>query len=158
MGYMYGGNSYGSLYIRKKTDEQAEAELQIRESLKEKEILLKEVHHRIKNNLQLMSSMLRLQATYAGDKLTGDIFRESHTRIRSIAMIHEQLYSSQILSSIDIGSYLFRLASNIITTYQNKKTITLIDDTEYIYLPVNQAIPCGLITNEVITNILKHAF
>jgi len=135
------------------------AEEQIKASLKEKEILLKEIHHRVKNNMQVISSMLSLQSQHIKDKDSLAMFQESQSRIRAMALIHEKLYSSEDLSHIDIASYIHSLTHQLITSYSTAASrvgmnIAITD----IFLTITTAIPCGLIINELVTNALKHAF
>lgn len=134
-------------------------EKEIVESLKEKEVLLKEIHHRVKNNLQVISSILNLQSSFVKDKQTLDILEESRNRIRSMAIIHENLYQTTNFSSINFSDYLTNLTSNLIASYQvNTGKVTLKEDLSKVDLVLDQAIPCGLLVNELITNSLKYAF
>ncbi len=127
--------------------------------LQEKETLLQEVHHRVKNNLQIISSLLLLQATSIKDKSILNIFNESRSRIKSIAMVHEKLYQSKNFSRIDFSKYIKELSSHLISTYSiNSYNINLNIKSENIILNIKQAIPCGLIINELISNSLKYAF
>jgi PAS domain S-box-containing protein len=139
---------------------QKEAEKEILSSLKEKEILLKEVHHRVKNNMQIISSILRMQSRLSSDPLTLELLRESQNRVLTMAMIHEKLYQSRNLAAIDYGDYVRGLLAELFSSYNPKETkIEFKTDIENDFtLPVNLAIPCGLIINELISNILKHAF
>jgi PAS domain S-box-containing protein len=129
-------------------------------SLKEKEVLLKEVHHRVKNNLQIISSILNLQSSYIDDKKILEILEESRHRIRSMAIIHENLYQTTNFSSINFKNYSRELVRNLISSYHfNTKTeVEIIENVEKVDLSLDQAIPCGLIINELITNSLKYAF
>lgn len=132
---------------------------QVEESLKSKEMLLKEIHHRVKNNLMIISSLLNLQSRYITDKTSLDIFKESQNRTRSMALIHERLYQTNDLKEIDFGDYIQRLSRELIQTYDAELgRIDLRIDVENILLEINTAIPLGLISNELITNSLKHAF
>jgi PAS domain S-box-containing protein len=133
------------------------AEEQIKASLKEKEVLLKEIHHRVKNNMQVISSLLSLQANRAGSQEVVDMFKESQNRVKSMALIHEKLYQSRDLARIDFGEYIRNLAGNLFRTY-NVRSVALETDVEDIHFGVDTAIPCGLIINELISNSLKHAF
>ncbi|EKQ52054.1 MAG: PAS domain S-box [Methanobacterium sp. Maddingley MBC34] len=135
------------------------AEKEIEKSLAEKEILLKEIHHRVKNNLQVISSLLNLQSEYIKDKTDQELFRESQTRARSMALIHERLYQSTDLRSIDFGEYIKTLTFNLYNTYGCKPDdIQLNLDLEPIPIDINTAIPCGLVINELLSNAMKHAF
>ena len=134
-------------------------EKQISDSLHEKEVLLQEVHHRVKNNLQVISSILNLQTSYVKDKNTLEILRESQNRIRSMSFIHESLYQTKDFSSIDFSDYINALAKNLVHSYSiGAAKITLTTDIEKVVLNLDQAIPCGLILNELISNSLKYAF
>ncbi|MCU7490341.1 MAG: histidine kinase dimerization/phosphoacceptor domain -containing protein [Bacteroidota bacterium] len=136
------------------------SEDKIRTSLREKEILLKEIHHRVKNNLQVISSLLNLQSGFIEDKMALEMFRNSQDRVKSMALIHEKLYKSGDLSSINFGEYVRSLASSLFKSYRvNHDSITLkIEIPGNVYLGVDTAIPCGLIINELVTNALKYAF
>lgn len=137
-----------------------QAEQQIQASLKEKEVMLKEIHHRVKNNLQVICSLLGLQSRSINDKLTSDIFKESQNRVRSMALIHEKLYRSKDMTKIDFAQYIRELATNLFRSYGIKTNdINLkIDVNNNIFLDVDTAIPCGLIINELVSNSLKYAF
>ena len=130
---------------------------QIDASLKEKEILLKEIHHRVKNNLQVISSLLNLQSASVRDFYDVGLFKESQDRIRSMAIIHEKLYQSDDLSHVDVSSYIGTLANGLFRSY-DVSDIEFQADVESIRLSIDTAIPCGLIINELISNALKHAF
>ncbi|MEB3883116.1 histidine kinase dimerization/phosphoacceptor domain -containing protein [Lyngbya sp. CCY1209] len=140
--------------------ERKQAEEQIRTSLKEKEILLKEIHHRVKNNLLIVSNILELQEDYISDSEILKVLADSQKRIYSMALIHEKLYRSPGLDRIDFGDYLETLADNLFETYNfiPGDRITFQSDVEPIYLNVETANPCGLIVNELVSNALKHAF
>ncbi len=129
------------------------------ESLEEKEVLLKEIHHRVKNNLQIISSLLNLQALKLQNDSSVDIFRESQSRIKSMALIHEKLYQSEDLSKIDFCEYVNNLCRELLNSYKiNVGLISVIIDIKNIFLDIDTAIPCGLIINELVSNILKYAF
>lgn len=135
------------------------SEEKLLESIKEKEILLKEVHHRVKNNLQVISSILNLQSSYVHDPRTLEIINESQNRIRSMSYIHESLYHTNNFSSINFHDYITNLVQNLVHSYQLYSGKTkLILKIEKINLPLDQAIPCGLILNELVSNSLKHAY
>jgi len=134
-------------------------EIKLRSSLKEKEVLLKEVHHRVKNNLQIVSSMLNLQMEKLSDTKAIELFKESQNRVRSIALFHEKLYQSRDLARVEIAEYLKGLANGLFATYGvNPDDIVLAVRTEEIPLEVDAAISCGLMVNELVSNSLKHAF
>ncbi|MBI5946142.1 MAG: HAMP domain-containing protein [Chloroflexi bacterium] len=127
--------------------------------LHEKEVLLKEIHHRVKNNLQIISSLLNLQASQVTDPQMLEALRDSRMRVRSMALIHEKLYQTQSLARINFGEYVKSLASDLLRSYQSTfKGIQLNIQADEVLLGIDQAIPCGLILNELITNALKYAF
>jgi PAS domain S-box-containing protein len=132
---------------------------QIQRSLEEKETLLKEIHHRVKNNLQIISSLLRMQSRRTDDQITSMLFQESQNRVQSMALIHEQLYQSPELSQIDFGDYIRSLTDNLFRCYGvSQRKIVLDIETNSIKLTLDIAIPCGLIINELVSNSLKYAF
>jgi PAS domain S-box-containing protein len=134
-------------------------EKQIRESLHEKEVLLQEVHHRVKNNLQVISSILNLQSSYVKDTNTLNILRESQNRIKSMSFIHESLYQTNDFSSIDFSDYILSLSKSLVHSYSiNAGLVELKTNFEKVFLNLDQAIPCGLIVNELLSNALKYAF
>jgi PAS domain S-box-containing protein len=134
-------------------------ETRLRSSLKEKEVLLKEIHHRVKNNLQIVSSMLHLQMEKLSDAQAIELFQDSQNRVRSIALFHEKLYQSRDLGRVEIAEYLKGLANGLFATYGvSPDDIVLEVHSEDIPLGVDAAISCGLIVNELVSNSLKHAF
>jgi PAS domain S-box-containing protein len=136
-----------------------ETEKETIESLHEKEVLLKEIHHRVKNNLQVISSILNLQSSFVSDEGTLGILQESRNRIRSMAIIHENLYRTTNFSSIDFAGYLKNLAMNLSALYhQDDYNVTIVYDLQEVNISLDQAVPSGLIMNELITNSLKYAF
>ena len=138
--------------------EKKKSSMEIEESLREKEVLLKEIHHRVKNNLQVISSILNLQSSFVKDKNTLGILQESRNRIRSMAIIHENLYRTEDFSSVNFAEYLQNLTANLIATYRVSDHVELKSDLQAINLTLDQAIPCGLLVNELITNSLKYAW
>jgi PAS domain S-box-containing protein len=134
-------------------------EEQIRESLEEKGILLKEIHHRVKNNLQIIISLFNLQTSYINDAGAAKALKEGQDRIRTMALIHERFYQSQGESRIDFDDYIKRLCETI---FQNQgaaaKKIKLNIEAEKISLDIDTAVPCGLIINELVSNAIRHAF
>jgi two-component sensor histidine kinase len=139
--------------------ERKRAEEQIKASLGEKEVLLKEIHHRVKNNLQVVSSMLQLQSRNIKDKETVEMFQESRNRVRSMALVHERLYQSRDLAMVDFAKYIQSLTSYLCRSYGvNTNVIQLKTNLHDVFLGVDTAIPCGLILNELVSNSLKHAF
>lgn len=153
------GHIIGTILLLRNITRKKETENQIQASLKEKELLLKEIHHRVKNNLQVISSLLNLQSAYIEDKHATDMFKESQNRVRSMALIHERLYQSKDFTSVDFGEYLRKLADSLAYSYgpigrSTKVTI----DSDNISLGIDTAVPCGLIINELLTNSFKYAF
>lgn len=140
-------------------DYRKHAEEQIKASLEEKKVLLKEIHHRVKNNMQVISSLLSLQSRYIKDDKYRDIFKESQDRVRSMAMIHENLYRSENLARINLEKYIQKLISGLFNSYGIKSGLIISKiNVESVMLDIDSAIPCGLILNEIVTNSLKHAF
>jgi PAS domain S-box-containing protein len=129
----------------------------IRRSLHEKEIMLKEIHHRVKNNLQIISSLLNLQSAKYNESEIRKAFDESQRRVRTMALVHEQLYRSENFSSINFGEHLTRITRELMSAY-GRPGIKLITDVAPVSLSIENAIPCGLIANELVSNALKHAF
>jgi len=145
--------------LNKEIVERKQAEERIKGSLREKEVLLKEIHHRVKNNLQVISSLLKLQAEYAWDEKDIVLFKESQNRIKAIALVHEKLYQSENLASVDLNEYINHLANALFRTYGvDTNRIALKIDVADVILGVVTAIPCGLIINELVSNSLKYAF
>ena len=139
--------------------ERKEMEGQIRGALKEKEVLLQEVHHRVKNNLQVISSMLNLQRRFVSDPGIVQVLEESQNRIATMSFIHESLYRATDFSSIGFSEYLQRLAGNLMTSYARRDCrVELHTELEPVFLNLDQAIPCGLIVNELLSNAMKYAF
>ncbi|NYB53092.1 MAG: PAS domain S-box protein [Methanobacteriaceae archaeon] len=146
------------LSIARDITRRKEAEAQLRQSLEEKELLLKEIHHRVKNNLMVISSLLNLQSRYIKDKAALAVFKESQNRARSMALIHKMLYQSTDLKCIDFGDYIQKLTAQLFHTYVTGDNIQLNLDVGKILMDINTSIPLGLIVNELISNTLKHAF
>ena len=179
IGFSWEGENYGALTIalthggslaHKATIEkivyqasiaiqQSIAEEKVKSSLAEKDVLLREVHHRVKNNMQIVSSLLNLQTRYVEREETVNVLKESQGRVKTMAMIHEKLYQSQNLSHINIKSYIENLVTDIFYSYGVKKgTIKPIVNIEDVEMSLETAIPCGLIINELVTNSIKYAF
>ena len=136
-----------------------EAETKILASLEEKGILLQEIHHRVKNNMQVIASLLDLQLDYVQGRQPQEIFSDIKNRIKSMALVHERLYLSQDLSKIDFHDYLATLINNLYRFYNvNTARVVLKLDVSNVAINIDTAIPCGLIVNELITNALKYAF
>ena len=145
--------------VQNELAERKRAEDQLKLSLKEKEVLLKEIHHRVKNNLQVISSVLRLQSDYVRDEKILALFNDSQNRIRSMALIHEKLYQSSNLLKINFDEYIRDLTDNLIRSYVSfSSAVTLTTNAIGVWLNIDTAIPCGLIINELVSNSLKHAF
>ncbi|MBO6524165.1 MAG: PAS domain S-box protein [Balneolaceae bacterium] len=151
MMYKYG--IYVDITDRKKAEEK------VRDSLKEKEVLLAEIHHRVKNNLAVITGLLELQSYTANDENARKILRDSQMRIHSIALVHEKLYDNENFSEIKVQDYIKELSKTIEQTMGTGSiTVEMTFDLDDIILPITQAIPCGLLLNEVLTNSFKHAF
>jgi len=145
-------------FTRQITAGQKQAEEDLKASLKEKEILMQEIHHRVKNNMQIISSLMKLQSRKFRDNRLKEVFRECHGRIQAMALVHETLYQSDSLSEIDLRQYVERLANHLFQAYKARGKIQLKLGIEDIIFEIEQAIPCGLIVNELLSNSLKHAF
>ncbi|MEO5358041.1 MAG: PAS domain S-box protein [Nitrospirae bacterium YQR-1] len=153
------GNYDGTIAFLTDITKRKEAEKTLKSSVLERDVLLRELHHRVKNNLQLVSGLIGLQLNYVKDKTYRDMFIESRNRIQSISLIHEKLYHKEGLSEIDFKKYITSLSQDIfIFLGAGKNKLTFKTDIENVYIGLDIAIPCGLIINELFTNILKHAF
>ncbi len=149
----------GVLVFMMDITERKKAEEEIKKSLNEKEILLKEVHHRVKNNMQVISSLLNLQLNNIVDEGTRNVFIESQNRIQSMALIHEKIYRSEDFMKIDFAAYMHDLVALLMRSYGvRSERVDLAVEGEDVFLEVSTAIPCGLIVNELVSNSLKHAF
>jgi PAS domain S-box-containing protein len=136
-----------------------DAERALQGSLKEKEVLLREIHHRVKNNMQVISSLLNLQSRGINDPALEKVFHESQTRVRAMAMIHEVLYESGDLAAIDLAAYVTKLARSLIRFYgAQADRIRLQVNAEAVSLGIDEIVPCGLVINELLSNSLKYAF
>ncbi len=152
-------NVIGYSSIIRDISERKRTEDQIKQSLKEKEILLREIHHRVKNNMQIISSLLRLQSGYIREEKYLEMFMESQNRIMSMSLIHEKIYQSNDFSRIDFKDYVTDMVDGLFQAYGfDDGRIALGIDAEDALLNINSAIPCGLIINELVTNSLKYAF
>ena len=153
-----GAFQYYLAMIRDITERKKMAE-QIEASLAEKEILLKEIHHRVKNNMQVISSLLSMQSRAIQDESVRALFKESQNRIRSIALVHEQLYRSDNLYQIEYGGYIKKMFNPLFESYNaDKRRISIHIDAQNVMITIEKAVPCSLIINELISNSLKHAF
>jgi len=154
------GEPVAMVSVARDITDRKQSEARMHASLREKEVLLKEVHHRVKNNLQVITSLLNLQADRIADKRLQGVLKENQTRIKSMALVHEELYQSEDLSWINFSEYLRRLTSGLMQTYgKTGKTVTVRFEVEDdVRLGIDAAIPCGLLVNELLTNALDHAF
>lgn len=152
------GEIISCLEVVRDITNQKMAEKQIKKSLEEKEALLKEIHHRVKNNLQVISSLINLQSRYIKDEKILEVLKESQNRIKSMALVHEKMYQSEDLTEFDFTEYLRTLVSHLIHSYGCAGKVNLNMDIGEIYLSLDTAIPCSLIINELVSNSLKHAF
>ena len=153
------GEFSGAVYITRDITELKKVDTQLKSSLEEKEVLLREIHHRVKNNMQIISSLLNLQSKYLNDEKTVNVLNESRNRVISMAMVHEELYRSHDLSKIDFADYIQRLLSGLFNSYGiDKNFIKPKINVEDVLLNIDIAVPCGLIINELVSNSLKHAF
>lgn len=153
------GQAVGRVWSFRDITARRQAEEHVAESLREKEALLREIHHRVKNNMQVITSILQLQTNYIRDPAAREVFRECQGRIHTMALIHEKLYRSEGLAQIDFKDYLESLVGLLLRSHATKGTSLRQElQIEPVTLDVDTAIPLGLITNELISNCLKHAF
>jgi PAS domain S-box-containing protein len=154
-------HEYGKVFVAIQQDitQQKQADDKIRASLQEKEVLLQEIHHRVKNNLGIVSGLLQMQCRRTQDAQATAILRDSQNRIASIALVHEKLYRSEELADIDFAQYIPDLTTHLFDSYNvSSNQIKLIIQVENASLDIETAIPCGLIINELVSNALKYAF
>jgi len=144
--------------IARDITETTKATNQLKTSIKEKDILLQEIHHRVKNNMQIISSLLNLQITYLDDKEAVNLLKESQNRVRSMAIIHEKLYQSNDFTKINLTEYINSLVNGLFYSYSIKNHINSIINVDDVELNIETAIPVGLILNELVSNSLKHGF
>lgn len=145
--------------IAHNTTEKKHVQQRMEQSLKEKEVLLREVHHRVKNNMQVISSILNLQSSYVSDEYTLSLLKESQNRIKTMAYIHESLYQNKSFTSVNFSEYVYTLVNNIVQSYTYSSEKVKLDlKIEKVTLSLDSSIPAGLIINELITNAIKHAF
>lgn len=153
------GKIIGSIGIHSDITDRKKYENTIESSLKQKDMLLKEIHHRVKNNLQIISSLIKLQSAHVKDKEIHSLFAESQNRIKTMALIHEKLYRSTDISVIEFYDYIKNLVDSLYASYgMSTERVRPVIEFRSIYLDIDTAIPCGLIINEVISNCLKYAF
>ncbi len=156
---MNSNTKIGTVLVVRDISELKKVENELRDSLREKDVMMAEIHHRVKNNLAVISGLLQLQTVKSTDKEVNKALMDSQLRIQSIALIHEKLYGNDSLASISYEQYLKDLLDSIQKTYVNDvQEIEVVTDVKNIALNVNQAIPCSLLINEVIVNAYKHAF
>jgi two-component sensor histidine kinase/ligand-binding sensor domain-containing protein len=136
----------------------SERTYEIQKQSEEKEILLKEIHHRVKNNLQVINSLINIQSSYVEDEKALSIFEECKNRIRTIALIHEKLYKSNDFKKINFNDYIVLLIQDLVQTYNVNKEIELKTDLQIEYFNLNTLVPLGLLLNEIVSNSLKYAF
>ncbi|MBC8415135.1 MAG: PAS domain S-box protein [Candidatus Cloacimonetes bacterium] len=149
----------GAIITAQDITKQKLAQDEINRSLQEKEVLLNEIHHRVKNNMQIITSLLKLQSQNIKDKRSLELFQNSQNRVRSMALIHEKLYRTKDFSNIDFGEYIRGLTTQLLISYHILPSQIKIDvNIKDIVFNINVAIPCGLIINELVTNSLNHAF
>ncbi len=153
------GEKVRILGVLRDITERKEAEKQLKSALTENETLLRELHHRVKNNMQIISSLLRLQARNIKNKKLHEAFKSCHNRIRSMALIHEKFYKSEDLTRIELDKYIQELTIHLFHTYGvAPNNIRFTTEMEKVRIEINRAIPLGLITNELVSNSLRHAF
>ncbi len=156
---MQGDKIVGSISFGLDITESKKAETKIANSLKEKEVLLKEIHHRVKNNMAVISSLLSLQSGYVDDNRYLEMFKESQSRIKSMALVHEKLYQSDDFTHIDVEGYVTSLAENIRSSFlTGDRDVKLNINVDELNLDIDNLVPCGLIMNEILTNSFKYAF
>lgn len=144
--------------LREERDRLAAAHDEDQDRLRAQEVLLRDVHHRVKNNLQVISSLLGLQAEHIDDQRALDAFAESQNRVRAMALVHERVYQSSDLARVDLAAYIRDLAERLFVALGADPAIALDLDAEPVSLPMDTAIPCGLLISELISNSIKHAF
>jgi PAS domain S-box-containing protein len=144
--------------IAKDISKQKQAAMMIQAQLQEKQVLLQEIHHRVKNNLQLVASLLELRSRNMQNEVAKSAFHDSIGRIRSMAMLHEKMYGTNIAGSVNFGEYIKSLFEPLAETFNQDLPINFVVDSDHFMLDLNRAIPLGLILNELLTNSVKHAF
>lgn len=144
------------MILRRQVDKKTR---KLQHTLEEKKILLKEIHHRVKNNLSIISGLIGLQIDTTGDEEARRVLQDSQSRIHSMATIHDKLYQTDSLSAIPLDSYLKELIEAIHKTFNNvNDSVSLLFDIEPVEISINKAVPCGLLVNELVVNAFKHAF
>jgi PAS domain S-box-containing protein len=156
---LLGKTPVGRVWSFRDVTERVKDEEKLKAALGERELLLREIHHRVKNNIQVISSLLRLQSRHIEDEKALELLTESQNRIRSMALIHEGLYLSRDFARVEFSDYIARLITHLFAIYKIEfSRIRYSVDAAAIRVDINRAIPCGLIINELITNVIKHAF
>ena len=154
-----GGESFYCIFSHKAISERNELEERLKASLQEKEILLKEIHHRVKNNMQIIYSLINFQSRYTKDKDALKMYKETQDRVRTMALIHEKFYQTKDLSKINFADYVRNLIASLFYSYGIRSSDVELDlNIQSVFLDINTAIPCGLIINELASNSFKHAF
>lgn len=138
--------------------ERKQAEEKIRNALSEKEVLLREIHHRVKNNLASLISLITLHTEHISDRESLNVFRQLQSQLMAMSLVHKNLYQAENIAQIDFGEYLGHLINNVFQTFGAGQNISLNTDINHIFLNIDTAIPCGLIVNEILSNALKYAF
>ncbi len=147
------------LSIARDITERKKAEEQIQKNLKEKEVLLREIHHRVKNNMQVISSLLNIQSKRIEDKRAAEALQNTRKRVQSMALVHDRLYKSEDLASIDFSQYIEQISTHLFSCYRGKmERVKIKKDIKNVFIDINKAVPLGLIVNELISNSLEHAF
>ncbi|MDG5767649.1 histidine kinase dimerization/phosphoacceptor domain -containing protein [Balneolales bacterium ANBcel1] len=152
------GDIIGVVLVFRDIENWRNAEKSLQQNLKEKEVMLAEIHHRVKNNIAVISGLLELEAEQAERPELQALFMKAESRIRSMALVHEKLYQASSLSEIDFGSYIMELAGHVLETFAPDRSVTIDFDVGPVHLDITHAIPCGMILNELIYNGLKYAF
>ncbi len=152
------GVKIGAVIAVRDISDRKAAETKITQSLQEKEVLLQEIHHRVKNNLQVICSLLNLQSRYLKEEKIIKSFKETQNRVKSMALVHEQLYQSDNLSQIVLLDYIKQLTNNLFRAYSTTYYIECHTEIDEFYLDLDLAVPCGLIINEIVSNAIKYAF
>jgi PAS domain S-box-containing protein len=153
------GDWHHHLWQYEDITERKQNEEQIRRSLTEKEVLLKEIHHRVKNNLQIISSLINLQSAHIRDHQTAQLFKDSQNRVRAMALVHERLYQSADLARIDFAGYVQDITNHLVRSYQTSfRSVNVKVEVDRISFNIDTAIPCALIIHELVSNALKYAF
>ena len=152
------GNVIGLHAIGHDVTARLQAEEKVKTSLKEKEVLLAEVHHRVKNNLQIISSFLDMRIMRTDNQQVSDLFEDARSKIHTMSIIHSQLYESEQFGRIEMKRHITELIGYLSQVYAGEKRIDIVVEANYVFLSLNHAIPCALVINELVSNAFKHAF